>query len=79
MSKLRHAFTEHPESVGETYLEHMAAAFSFALPLFLASAAALVHGVFPFLCVKTSSRHVTRLHERMVVNRARVRGAHAPR
>jgi hypothetical protein len=79
MSRLLHAFTEHPESVGETYLEHMAAALSFALPLFLASAAALVHGVFPFLCVKTSSRHVTRLYERMVVNRVRAASSEAKR
>ena len=30
---LRELFTEHPNSVEETYTEHMGMAFSFAMPL----------------------------------------------
>jgi hypothetical protein len=65
------AFTEHPQSVGENYWEHMAASLSFAGTMLLGAGAALVHSVFPFLMVKTGSRIVTRLHERMVAHRAR--------
>lgn len=71
MTRLLRAFTEHPESVGETYWQHMAAALSFAFPLALAAAASLIHSVFPFLCVKTASSCVTKLHDHMVVNRQR--------
>ncbi|MBU6494344.1 MAG: capsule biosynthesis protein [Burkholderiales bacterium] len=49
----------------------MGASFSFCVPMLLASLAAIVHGFFPFLFVKTGSNTVARLHERMVVNRAR--------
>lgn len=69
MTRLQRAFTQHPESVGETYWQHMATALSFAFPLALAAVAALIHSVFPFLCVKTASIRVTQLHDRMVVNR----------
>ncbi|MDF2096085.1 DUF6356 family protein [Aquibaculum arenosum] len=68
---MKSLFTDHPASVGESYFEHMGQALSFAGPLFVASLACLVHAVFPFLCVKTGSRAVTRLHQRMVTQRDR--------
>lgn len=64
-------FTRHPATVGETYLEHTGAALSFALPLFLASLACLVHAILPFMFERTGSVMVTRLHDRMVTNRVR--------
>ena len=63
------AFTEHPRSVGENYWQHMGASLSFAATMLLGAGAALVHAIFPFLLVRTGSRLVTRLHERMVVKR----------
>ncbi|WP_366553870.1 DUF6356 family protein [Aquibaculum sediminis] len=74
---MKRLFTEHPASVGETYFAHMGQALSFAGPLFMASLACLVHAAFPFLCVKTGSRAVTHLHQRMVTQRDR-RAAPAP-
>lgn len=71
MTKLSELFRAHPASVGENYFQHMASSFSFCGPMLLAAFAALVHGVFPFLFVKTGSTTVTRLHERMVVHRVR--------
>jgi Family of unknown function (DUF6356) len=59
-------FTEHPKSVGESYVEHMGVALSFAGPLLVAGLAALVHAFLPFLCVTTASGTVKRLHARMV-------------
>jgi hypothetical protein len=68
---LRRLFTAHPASVGESYFTHLAHALGFAARMFLGSLACLVHAVFPFLCVKTGSRCITDLHDRMVANRDR--------
>ena len=65
------AFTDHPASVDETYGEHLVMAASFALRLLLASLACFVHALLPFLFVKTGSRMITELHDRMVTNRHR--------
>ena len=49
-------FTEHPASVGETYLQHMRFAFRFGSRMLTGGVAAVIHSVFPFLCVTTASR-----------------------
>jgi hypothetical protein len=49
-------FTEHPASVGETYLQHMRFAFRFGSRMLIGGVAAVIHSVFPFLCVTTASR-----------------------
>ncbi|MGJ3261597.1 MAG: DUF6356 family protein [Salinarimonas sp.] len=67
----RLSFTDHPASVGESYLEHMGVAFSFGGRMLVAGLACLAHGVFPFLFTKTGSRTVVELHDRMVANRVR--------
>jgi hypothetical protein len=64
-------FTDHPASVGETYGEHLAAASGFGLGMIFGGLACLVHGLLPFLFVRTGSSTIARLHERMVVNRRR--------
>lgn len=64
-------FTAHPESVGETYFEHMRVAGSFGWPLLMAGFACLLHGIFPFLFKSTGSKMVCQLHTRMVTNRVR--------
>lgn len=68
MSPIR-AFTEHPASVGESYGEHMGQALCFGTRMVLAGLACLVHGVLPFLFVRTGSRTINELNERMVRNR----------
>ena len=66
---------DHPRSVGESYLEHQRHAFGFGMSLLGAGLACLVHAVVPALFVRTGSEAITRLHDRMVVNRtARDRG-----
>ncbi len=66
LSKL---LTEHPESVGETYGEHMAAAGSFSWNLFIAALVCAVHAFLPFMFEKTGSRRVEMLYQRMVTHR----------
>ncbi len=70
---LKRLFTEHPATVGETYSEHLASALSFAIDLLIAGAACLVHAFLPFLFLKTGSRKITQLYDRMVTNRSRLR------
>ena len=66
---LKELFTEHPASVGETYGEHLAMATGFGARMILGGFACLLHGIFPFLFVKTGSAQISTLHERMVRNR----------
>ncbi len=68
---LHRLFTDHPASVGESYLAHMGQAFSFGFTMLFASIACILHGFFPFLFVKTGSNTIRRLHERMVTHRDR--------
>lgn len=62
---LQRAFLDHPESVEESYLEHLQVALGFAFWLGLAALAAVVHALMPALCEKTASRIVTRLYARL--------------
>jgi hypothetical protein len=76
---LKRRFTEHPASVGETYTEHMAMAFSFSGRLFVAALKCAVHGIFPFLFERDGSAAIGDLHRRMVTHRTKDRApVHAP-
>ena len=72
------AFTQHPASVNETYLEHLGSAWSFAFQMIAGGLACALHGLFPFLFGSTGSSTIRGLHERMVSNRVRQKNeAHA--
>lgn len=62
-------FTRHLEDVGESYAQHLRHASGFALAMFGGAIVCLIHGLMPFLFEKTGSRCITRLHDRMLVNR----------
>jgi hypothetical protein len=64
-------FTEHPESVGETYGQHLLAASTFGVRMLLAGLACLVHGLLPFLFERTGSTCIADLHQRMVARQRR--------
>jgi len=57
--------TRHPRAVGETYGQHLAAAWSIAATLLAASFACLIHGLLPFTFQTTASRSIGRLHNRI--------------
>lgn len=65
-------FTQHPADVGETYGEHLVQASGFGLRMIVAGAACVMHGIFPFLFVKTGSRQIGHLHDRMIANRTKL-------
>jgi hypothetical protein len=75
--KLRDLFNAHPASVGESYGEHLVMASGFGMRLVLAGLACLVHGLLPFLFVRTGSDAIRDLHTRMVTNRRRAAEAGA--
>ena len=66
---MKKLFSEHPNSVGESYVEHMGMAFGFGAKMILCGAACLLHGLFPFLFVRTGSNAIHDLHRRMVTHR----------
>jgi len=67
-------FTEHPHAVGETYFEHMRFALRFGTRMLVGGLAAIVHAVFPFLCITTASR----INDELVAKRAVSRTATPP-
>jgi Family of unknown function (DUF6356) len=71
MSIIR-AFTDHPASVGESYGEHMGHAWCFGTRMVFAGIACLIHGVLPFLFVRTGSQAIAELNEWMILRRSRV-------
>ena len=64
IAAMKSLFVSHPQSVDESYVEHMAFAGRFSAVLFLAAGAALVHALLPFLFEKTASRMIAQLYER---------------
>lgn len=56
-------FTEHPNSVGESYPEHMRVAASVSRQLFGATFAALVHAFLPMFHKTTASDRIHCLHQ----------------
>ena len=69
--KLTEMFTDHPASVGESYGQHLAHASGFGIRMVLGGFACILHGLLPFLFVKTGSKQIAVLHDRMVTNRTR--------
>lgn len=57
-------FTEHPNSIGETYIEHAKFASLSGVHLIIAGIACIIHGFLPFLFVHTGSQTVGDLHEK---------------
>ena len=69
--KVQRFFRDHPASVGETYLEHLAHAWFFGVRMIATGIACLVHAVVPEAFTNTGSNTVRDLYCSMVVNRPR--------
>ena len=63
-------FTEHPATVGESYLEHLIFAAMFGCRMLAGGVACCIHGALPFLFVRTGSRIVLDLHAILMRKRA---------
>lgn len=64
-SLLHRLFLAHPETVNESYFQHMRFAFGFSFWLALAAGAALLHAILPFLFETTASGIIEKLVARM--------------
>ncbi len=72
---LTRLFTQHPASVGETYLQHFRSGARFGARMLAGGLACVVHALLPFLFQSTASRCIDHLYQRMVVNRSAARRA----
>jgi hypothetical protein len=64
------SFTQHPASVGETYLQHLAFACMFGCRMLAGGVACCIHGLLPFLFTSTGSRIVLDLHALLMRKRS---------
>jgi hypothetical protein len=67
---LRRLFIEHPSSVGESYGQHAQFATLTGLRMICGGLACVIHGLFPFMFVKTGSRCIRELHASLDVRGA---------
>ena len=58
-------FTKHPNSVGETYFEHMSKAIKFSIILEWLAFCVFIHAIFPFWNEFTGSDGVEKLNKEM--------------
>jgi hypothetical protein len=63
-------FTDHPATVGESYLEHLMFAVGFGSRMLAGGMACCIHGALPFLFLKTGSSIVLELHAVLMCKRA---------
>ncbi len=61
--KLVSFFTEHPNSINESYCQHLLKASCFSWSLFVTALACLVHAFLPFIFVDSASKNVAELYE----------------
>lgn len=57
-SQLHTAFTEHPEETGESYLQHLWFTFTMSMRFLFTMVVLIIHGLFPFLLMRTASKQI---------------------
>ena len=61
-SWMENPFTKHPNSINETYFEHMKNALRFVVVLKCLALAGIIHSIFPFWFEKTVSNGIKELN-----------------
>jgi hypothetical protein len=64
-------FRDHPASLDESYGEHLRHAAGFGVRMILGGMACVIHGLLPFVFVRTGSTQIRTLHDHMVTGRNR--------
>jgi len=72
MTIWRRLFTDHPATVNETYLQHLASATRFGFRMIWGGIVCLVHALIPGVCCTKASEMIGELHDRMITNRRRL-------
>lgn len=57
---MKNIFTKHPNSIGETYFQHLRFASQFGITMMIGGIACLIHALFPFVFEKTGSNILLR-------------------
>ncbi len=60
---MKNIFKDHPNSVGETYFQHLLKAMSFVIKLKLIAARAFIHAIFPWCFEHSVSDQVKELND----------------
>lgn len=63
---MKNIFTHHPETVGETYFEHLKFALGFGVKMLVGGLACIIHAIFPFLFQKTGSDFLLKLTSQFI-------------
>lgn len=61
--KIKKIFTQHPNSIGESYLEHFQFASICGIKLAFAGIACFIHSIFPFMFTNTASNTIQKIRE----------------
>lgn len=59
-------FMKHPNSLGETYFQHMSYALKFGFKMLWGGLTCIIHAIFPFLFMKSASSVALTVLEDMV-------------
>ena len=60
---MKNLFKEHPNSAGETYIQHMNKAMIYSIELAMASICCMIHSICPFLFQDTASRVSKKIYD----------------
>lgn len=71
---MKNIFTDHPHSIGETYLHHLKFASLFGMKMMAGGIACLLHAIFPFLFQKTGSNLLLEMTHDFVERMPRIEG-----
>ncbi|MCF6764730.1 DUF6356 family protein [Thiotrichales bacterium 19S3-7] len=66
---MKNPFTDHPNSIGESYFKHMQNALSFGSYLIYAGIACVVHALLPFLFKDTATNQLAKLVNKLSVGK----------
>jgi hypothetical protein len=58
-------FTNHPNSVGESYIQHFYTALKYSVLFVMLAVTALIHALLPFLFIDTASKKICKLAKEM--------------
>lgn len=62
-------FIEHPQSIGETYFQHMKCAITMAYKTFIISLILLIHAIFPHLYQDEASERIKKLNKEIQIRK----------
>ena len=60
---MKNIFKQHPNSIGETYLQHFVKAFGFGVKLILIAVRVFIHAVFPWCFEHSTSDQFSKLND----------------